>query len=282
MKGCSHACTFCIVPLVRGPMRHRPARQIVDEARRLVEAGVREITLLGQTVNAWRGPEGDFAWLLGELDRVDGLERLRYTSPHPVHVTPALVEAHARCASLCEHVHLPVQSGSDRVLRRMGRRHTAGRYASDVGSLVASREGFAVSTDLIVGFPGETEEDFRATLDLVSRVGFDTFFSFKYSPRPGTAASRWPDDVPAGVKQERLERLHALGDELTRRRFGEILGRRVEVLVEGPSRSGDGQLTGRTRTNRIVNFSAKVPPRPGGLVAVEITSVMPHCLVGAA
>ena len=281
MKGCSHKCTFCIVPQVRGPMRHRPAGDIVDEARRLVEAGACEVTLLGQTVNAWTWEGEGFADLLGRLDRVDGLERIRYTSPHPVYVSDALVGAHATLDGLCEHVHLPVQSGSDRVLGRMGRRHGRDSYIASTDALLEN-PGFALSTDLIVGFPGETEEDFEQTLELVERVRFDTFFSFKYSPRPGTPATRWPDDVPAEVKQERLERLHRLGRELTRERFGSDLGRRVQVLVEGPSRSGEGQLTGRTRTNRIVNFTASGPDPTGRIVDVEVTQVMPHCLLGTA
>jgi len=238
MKGCSHRCTFCIVPRVRGPMRHRPAQDVLDEARALVGAGAREVTLLGQTVNAWTADGRDLAWLLGRLDAVDGLERVRYTSPHPIYMTDGLVGAHARLASLCEHVHLPVQSGSDRVLRRMGRRHDRQSYIASARALLEI-PGFSISTDLIVGFPGETEEDFRATLDLVEQVGFDTFFSFKYSPRPGTPATRWPDDVPEEVKQERLERLHALGQRLTQERFSSDLGQTVEVLVEGPSRSPD-------------------------------------------
>jgi tRNA-2-methylthio-N6-dimethylallyladenosine synthase len=261
-------------------MRHRPARDILDEARALVEAGVREVTLLGQTVNAWTADDRDLAWLLGRLDAIDGLERIRYTSPHPIYVTEALVRAHAGLESLCEHLHLPVQSGSDRVLRRMGRRHDRESYLASARALLEI-PGFSISTDLIVGFPGETEEDFRATLDLVERVGFDTFFSFKYSARPGTPATRWTDDVPDEVKQERLERLHALGQRLTQERFSSDLGRTVEVLVEGPSRSGEGQLTGRTRTNRIVNFSAPGPECTGTLLDVEITRVMPHCLLGS-
>lgn len=282
MKGCGLKCTFCIVPQVRGPMRHRPAADIVAEAEALVCSGASEITLLGQTVNAWQGPEGDFAHLLGLLDAIPGLGRIRYTSPHPLFVTPSLVEAHAALPSLCEHVHLPVQSGSDRVLRRMGRRHDRTRFLEDARALLSSRPGFTLSTDLIVGFPGETEEDFLATLDLVETVGFDTFFSFKYSPRPGTAAARWPDDVPAGVKQERLERLHELGDGITHRAFSSDVGRTVQVLVEGPSRAGDGQLTGRTRTNRIVNFTPAPGPEPRGrLLDVRITRAMPHCLLGS-
>ncbi len=281
MKGCSHRCTFCIVPRVRGPMRHRPASDILAEARTLVEAGVREVTLLGQTVNAWTSDGRDFAWLLGRLDEVEGLERIRYTSPHPIYLTDALVQAHAAFGSLCEHVHLPVQSGSDRVLRRMGRRHGREDYIASTRALL-DIPGFALSTDLIVGFQGETQEEFQATLDLVEQVGFDTFFSFKYSPRPGTPATRWADDVPAEVKQERLERLHRLGQVLTKQRFSSDLGRRVEVLVEGPSRSGGGQLTGRTRTNRIVNFTAAGPDPAGGMVDVQVTQVMPHCLLGTA
>jgi tRNA-2-methylthio-N6-dimethylallyladenosine synthase len=286
MKGCSHRCTFCIVPSVRGPMRHRPSDEVVSEVRALVAGGVREVTLLGQTVNAWREPGAsgtrrDFAWLLGRLDAVAGLERIRYTSPHPLYVPPALVRAHAELPALCEHVHLPAQSGSDRVLERMGRRHDRERYLEIVGDLRAAREGFALSTDLIVGFPGETDDDFRRTLELVQRVRFDTFFSFMYSERPGTRAARWEDDVPPSVKHERLKALHALGERLTAEQLSRDLHREVEVLVQGRSKSGGGQLTGRTRTNRIVNFTpGSRAVEPGELARVRVTDVMPHCLLG--
>lgn len=281
MKGCSHHCTFCIVPSVRGPMRHRPAADIIQEVRDLVGRGVREVTLLGQTVNAWREGDHDFAWLLGRLDEIQGLRRLRYTSPHPIYMTDSLVDAHGRLPSLCEHVHLPLQSGSDRVLRRMGRRHDREDYRQRIRALREATDGFCVSTDLIVGFPGETEEDFSLTLELVEDVAFDTFFSFMYSVRPGTSAARWPDDVAPEVKKRRLHELHALGDTLTSRLFASDLGRSVPVLVEGPSRAGRGQLTGRTRTNRIVNFTADPEGcRVGDMVDVVVEQVMPHCLVG--
>ncbi len=287
MKGCSHHCTFCIVPSVRGPMRHRPSVDIIHEVQCMVDDGAREITLLGQTVNAWCEPgsspdEGrDFAWLLGRLDRVAGLARLRYTSPHPIYVTDALVMAHASLASLCEHVHLPVQSGSDRILRRMGRRHDRDHYLRVTDALRDTRPGFCLSTDLIVGFPGETSGDHSMTLDLVERVGFDTFFSFMYSERPGTPAVKLVDDVEPEVKRTRLHELHALGDRLTAARYSADVGRVVQVLVEGESRSGGGQLSGRTRTNRIVNFHPSgLAPTPGDLVEVTLTDAMPHCLLG--
>ncbi len=291
MKGCSLKCTFCIVPSVRGPMRHRPSLEILAEAERLVASGAREIMLLGQTVNAWQeqapgdgGAVRDFAWLLVRLDGTPGLGRVRYTSPHPRFVTPSLIEAHARLGTLCEHVHLPVQSGSDRILKRMGRGHGRESFLGVAGSLRAARPGLTISTDLIVGFPGETDEDFAETLDLVERMRFDTFFSFMYSPRPGTAAARWEDDVPAATKHERLLALHALGDRISAENWSGDLGRKLEVLVEGGSRAGDGQLTGRTRTNRIVNFDPghAGPGLAGRIVDVEITEVMPHCLKGRA
>jgi tRNA-2-methylthio-N6-dimethylallyladenosine synthase len=205
MKGCNGACSFCIVPSLRGPERCRPAGDVVRDVRSLVAAGAREVTLLGQTVNSWSAAGQSFADLLAMVDAVEGLERIRYTSPYPGYVTMDLARAHGNLASLCEHMHLPVQSGSDRVLGRMNRGYSAGDYLRAVDLLRSRRPDLALSTDMIVGFPGETDEDFERTLDLVRRVGFDTMFSFKYSPRPGTPAADWADDVPAGVKQARWQ-----------------------------------------------------------------------------
>jgi tRNA-2-methylthio-N6-dimethylallyladenosine synthase len=283
MKGCNGACSFCIVPSVRGPERCRPPEDIVGNVRDLVGAGTKEVLLLGQTVNSWRYGEHGFADLLNMIDEVGGLARVRYTSPYPGYVTPALAEAHGSLASLCEHVHLPVQSGSNGVLARMNRKYTREDYLEAVGLLKKARPSMALSTDMIVGFPGETDKDFEQTLDLVREVEFDTMFSFKYSPRPGTGAASLDDDVPAKVKQERLEELHRLADQMTAKNWGEDLGREVEVLVEKEGRV-EGQLTGRTRKNRIVNFPAdpSAGVGPGDLAAVRIDEILPHSLRGRA
>jgi tRNA-2-methylthio-N6-dimethylallyladenosine synthase len=281
-KGCSGACSFCIVPFLRGPERCRPAGDVVRDVAGLAAAGVKEVCLLGQTVNSWSSAGRSFADLLAMADSVEGLERIRYTSPYPGHVTEDLARAHADLASLCEHMHLPVQSGSNRILRRMNRGYSADDYLRAVDLLRRYRPDLALSTDMIVGFPGETDEDFERTLELVRRVGFDTMFSFKYSPRPGTAAADWADDVPAKVKQARLEALHDLADESTAAAWAGDLGRDVEVLVEGRGRR-PGQLSGRTRKNRIVNFSCgegAAIPQPGDLAAVRIHEVLPHSLRG--
>lgn len=283
MKGCDGTCSFCIVPSVRGPERCRPPGDIVRDARTLAGGGTREVCLLGQTVNSWKHGEHGFADLLKMLDEVDGIERIRYTSPYPGHVTRALAEAHGELAALCEHVHLPVQSGSSRILTLMNRRYTREDYLDAVGLLKKHCPDIAVSTDLIVGFPGETDEDFEQTLSLVREVEFDTMFSFKYSPRPGTRAAAAKDDVPPEVKQARLRALHALADENTAGRWREDLGRDVEVLVEKKGKF-QGQLSGRTRKNRIVNFThdRNHAPGPGYLVRVNIEEILPHCLRGKA
>jgi len=280
-KGCSGRCSFCIVPSVRGPERSRPPSDIVRDACALVGAGAREIFLLGQRVNGWSFGDRSFADLLAMLDGIEGLRRVRYTSPYPGHVTEALARAHGELPSLCEHVHLPVQSGSNAVLRRMERGYTREQYLAAVELLRRRRPDLAVTTDMIVGFPGETDGDFAETLALAREVGFDTMFSFKYSPRPGTRAEALEDDVPDAVKQGRLAALHALADETTAARWREDLGRDVEVLVEKKGKRG-GQLSGRTRKGRIVNFAV---PREGSvgagdLVAVRVEEVLPHCLRG--
>ena len=295
MEGCDLFCSFCIVPRTRGREISRSADAIVAEAEALATGGTREITLLGQTVNAYgrqevrrarRDGNGSgtlpFAALLRRLAAVPGLARIRYTSPHPVFYDDELIRAHGELPALCPHVHLPVQSGSDAVLARMRRRHGVGEYLRLVARLRAARPDLALTTDLIVGFPGETEADFRDTLALVREVRFVDSFSFKYSPRPGTAAAGDPDVVPEAVAQARLEELQALQRELTlaahRARVGEI----AEILVEGPSRRGGQQRAGRDAYHRIVNFAARAGagPVPGALVPVEIVEATPHSLIG--
>ncbi len=293
MEGCDLFCSFCIVPRTRGREISRPAADILREARLLTERGVREITLLGQTVNAYgrhaqrRGRsagEGTmpFAELLAELDALPGLERLRYTSPHPSFYDDALIRAHGALESLQPHVHLPVQSGADAVLARMRRRYTAAEYRSRVAELRRARSDLALTTDLIVGFPGESEADFQETLGLVRDVGFVDSFSFKYSPRPGTAAAGSPGQVPPERAQARLEELQALQRQQTyayhRSRVGEV----VPVLVEGPSRRGGRQRTGRDPYHRVVNWEPAegAGPAPGSRVELRIAEATPHSLIG--
>ncbi len=298
MKGCDERCTFCIVPYTRGPERYRRADEIVGEIARLVEGGVREITLLGQTVNSWYEPErvgeakpkgrpidsgSQFAGLLRRIAAdVPELRRLRYTSPHPRHLTDALIAAHAELALLPAHLHLPAQSGSDRVLRRMSRSYTRKHYVDRARALRAARPGLTMSTDLIVGFPGETEADFEETLSFVAEVGFVAAFCFKYSPRPYTPALKLGDDVPEVVKDERLARLFALVERQQSAHLETLVGTTQEVLVEGPSRGDGGRFTGRSGRHEIVHL--EVPPGvdpTGHLVEVAIDEAYKHSLHGA-
>jgi tRNA-2-methylthio-N6-dimethylallyladenosine synthase len=291
MEGCDMFCSFCIVPTTRGREISRPAAGILEEARRLAEAGVREITLLGQTVNAYgrhelrrgcatAGGVLPFAELLSVLDAVPGIERIRYTSPHPIFFDDALVAAHAELDHLCPHVHLPLQSGSDRVLAAMRRRYTAERFLGIVATLRAARPDLDLTTDLIVGFPGETEADFEATLAVVEAAGFVDSFSFKYSPRPGTKAAELADPVAEDLAQDRLERLQALQASLRFEAHRARLGRRVQVLVEGPSRHGGSQLRGRDPHHRVINLEAGSGIGAGDIVPVEIVEATPHSLIG--
>ncbi len=287
MKGCDERCTYCIVPYTRGPERYRPASDIVEEIARLVEGGVREVTLVGQTVNSWHEPgEGagdasEFARLLRRIAReVPALARLRYTSPHPRHVTAELVAAHRELDVLPAHVHLPVQSGSDRVLRRMLRRYTRAHYVERARALTGARPGLTLSTDLIVGFPGETEEDFAETLSLVSEVGFVAAFAFKYSPRPYTPALKLGDDVPDEVKDTRLAQLFAQVEVQQSAHLASLVGTRQQVLVEGPDRDG-GRFTGRSGRHEIVHVEPPAGVDPTGrLVDVDIALANRHSLVG--
>ena len=276
MKGCDERCTYCIVPYTRGAERYRPAADIVREVQTLVAGGVREITLLGQTVNSWHeGPsssESQFPALLRRIAaEVPALQRLRYTSPHPRHVTPALIDAHRELSVLPPHVHLPLQSGSDRMLRLMLRRYRRQSYLERGQALMASRPGFTLSTDIIVGFPGETEEDFLATLSLVREIGFVSLFGFKYSPRPHTPALRLGDSVPEAVKAERLARLFELGDELTQRHLSSLVGELVDVLIEGPSKD-PGRWVGRSQRHELVHVAGVAEANPvGQLLRARVT-----------
>lgn len=250
-RGCDYKCTFCIVPYTRGPERSRTLREVVGEVERLVAAGTSEVTLLGQTVNSYHDGTHDFGDLLRAVGAVEGLSRLRFTSPYPTEFTPRVIAAMAETPAVCEHVHLPAQSGSNAVLRRMLRRYTRERYLEVVGELRAAIPGITFSTDLIVGFPGETEADFAETLTLVEEAGFDEAYTFLYSPRDGTPAVRIPGQVPAEVGAERLQRLIAHVRRVTRGRNVARVGGVEEVLVERPAKRG-GQMLGRTRSNLLV------------------------------
>jgi tRNA-2-methylthio-N6-dimethylallyladenosine synthase len=302
MKGCDERCTFCVVPYTRGPERYRPASEVVAEVRRAVENGSSEVLLLGQTVDSFRDPalpppereDGapedatQFPHLLRAIAReVPALRRLRYTSPHPRHATASLARAHADLDVLAKHVHLPVQSGSDRVLRRMVRRYTRAEYVERAERLRRARPGLTLSTDVIVGFPGETDEDFEATLSLVREVGFVSLFGFKYSPRPFTPALRLGDDVPELTKAERLARLFATAEEISAAHLASLVGTRQRVLVEGPSKSERGDLSrervqGRTEGSAIVHIQAPgAASLVGEIVEVEVTRAHRHSLAGA-
>lgn len=284
MEGCSKYCSYCVVPYTRGEEISRPLVDVLVEIAQLADQGVKEVTLLGQNVNAYRGvtPEGDtadFALLLDYVGQIDGIERIRYTTSHPREFTQRIIDCYERNPKLVSHVHLPVQSGSDRVLAAMKRGYTALEYKSIVRRLKKARLGISIATDIIVGFPGETAEDFEETMKLVEDVGFDASFSFVFSPRPGTPAARLPDDTPYEVKIERLQRLQAAIDAHAQRISESMLGNHERVLVLGPARRGEGYLMARTDNNRIVNFPGS-PELINRMVTVRITEVYPHSLGG--
>jgi len=249
-RGCDYRCTFCIVPMTRGPERSRKLADVVHEVERLAGDGTTEVTLLGQTVNSYHDGEHDFADLLRAVGTVDGIRRLRFTSPYPTDFTARVVAAMAETPAVCEHVHLPVQSGSSRTLKRMLRRYDRDRYLDVVAALRAAMPGLALSTDIIVGFPGETEEEFGETLSLVEQVRFDDAYTFKYSVREGTPAARIKDHVAEEIKTERIGRLIALVRHVAKQKNVGLIGTTHEVLVEGPAKRG-GLLQARTRTNKI-------------------------------
>ena len=284
MEGCSKYCTFCVVPYTRGEEVSRPLDDVLAEVAGLAAQGVKEVTLLGQNVNAYRGAmaEGeiaDFALLLELVAEIPGIERLRFTTSHPREFTPRLIDAYTRIPKLVSHLHLPVQSGSDRILAAMKRGYTALEYKSIVRKLKVARPDLCLASDFIVGFPGETEEDFLATLRLIEEVGFDASFSFLYSPRPGTPAAGMADDTPQAVKSERLHRLQALVDGQAAAISAAMVDTVQTVLVEGHSRKDPNELAGRTDNNRVVNFPA--PPRLiGQMLEVRITKALPHSLRG--
>jgi len=281
--GCNCVCSYCIVPSTRGREQSRPPAAIVDEVRALAADGVVEVTLLGQNVNSYgrdlpREERIGFADLLALVDGVEGIRRVRYTSPHPKDMRAEVIAAHAELPSLCEHIHLPLQSGSSRILKAMRRTYDRDRYLARVEAIRDAVPDCALTTDIIVGFPGETEEDFRATLEVVEQVGYDSAFTFVFSPRRGTKAAGLPDQVPHGVKRERMERLIDVVQRRALERAEGFVGTTQEGLVEGPSRTAPAKLRGRTRHNKTVNFTGL--GRPGDLVQVDITGATSTTLAG--
>jgi tRNA-2-methylthio-N6-dimethylallyladenosine synthase len=280
--GCNMRCSYCIVPSTRGREVSRPLGELVAEIRALAADGVREVTLLGQNVNAYgrdlRPAPASFAGLLHEVDAIDGIERVRYTSPHPKDMKEDVILAHAELASVCEHIHLPLQAGSSRILKAMRRTYDRGRYLDRVALIREHVPDCALTTDVIVGFPGETEADFAETLEVVEEVGYDGAFTFVFSPRRGTTAAELVDDVPHAVKIERMERLVEVVQRRAAERAQRFVGRELDVLVEGPSRKDPSRLRGRTRHNKVVNFSGLA--RAGDTVAVRIESATSQTLMG--
>ena len=293
--GCDNSCAFCIVPAVRGPEISRGFDDIVDEVRALADDGVTEVTLLGQNVNSYgrdltlaRRRAGEavrvrplFADLLRAVGEVEGIRRVRYTSPHPKDLRPETIDAMATVPAVCEHLHLPLQAGSDRVLAAMHRGYTARRYLERLAAARAAVPDLAVTTDIIVGFPGETDDDFERTLEVVAEAGYDSAYTFIFSPRPGTeAAERVDEFVPPDVCAERFERLRVVVERSALARHRARLGRTEEVMVEGPSRKNPSLVTGRTRQNKLVHFASPEPLRPGSFAEVEVTAAAPHHLTG--
>ncbi len=281
-QGCNCRCSYCIVPSTRGREQSRDPIELVAEAERLAADGVRELTLLGQNVNSFGRDLGErrtsFAELLGRLDAVDGIERIRYTSPHPKDMREDVIRAHAELESVCEHIHLPLQSGSTPILKAMRRTYNRERYLDRVALIREHVPDCALTTDVIVGFPGETDEDFERTLDVVEQVGYDGAFTFVFSPRRGTEAAALGDQVPHPVKRERMERLVEAVQRRARERAQRFVGRRMEVLVEGTTRRDATQLRGRVRHNKAVNFAGTAAV--GELVEVEIEAATSQTLTG--
>ncbi|MEY4754280.1 MAG: tRNA ((37)-C2)-methylthiotransferase MiaB [Pseudomonadota bacterium] len=288
MEGCSKYCSYCVVPYTRGEEFSRPFDEVLTEVAGLADQGVREVTLLGQNVNAYRGKMGDtaeiadFALLLEYVAEIPGIERIRYTTSHPNEFTQRLIDVYARVPQLVNHLHLPVQHGSDRILSAMKRGYTTLEYKSTIRKLRAVRPDISLSTDFIVGFPGETDDDHARTMKLIEDVGFDASFSFIYSARPGTPAAALHDDTPQEVKLARLQQLQAAIEDHVRRISASRVGTRQRILVEGPSRKDPNELMGRTECNRIVNFPGgpNAARLVGRMIDVTISSALPHSLRG--
>ena len=286
MEGCSKYCSFCVVPYTRGEEYSRPFDSVITEIYELAEQGVREVTLLGQNVNAYRASghmnrEVDFATLLRYVSEIDGIGRVRYTTSHPLEFTDELAQAHHDLQSLARHVHLPVQSGSNSILTKMKRRYTRERYLDIVANLRSHCPDISITSDFIVGFPGESEQEFQATMDLVDEVRFDQSFSFLYSKRPGTPAAQLPDNTPIEKKKDRLYRLQDKLNAYAAEVSDAMVSSVQTVLVEGPSKRRRGQLCGRTENNRVVNFDGS-PELVGEFIDLQITETMPNSLRGVA
>ena len=284
MEGCSKYCSFCVVPYTRGEEVSRPVDDVIYEIAQLAEQGVREVNLLGQNVNAYRGENFDgsvcrFAELLHMVAAIDGIDRIRYTTSHPVEFTDDIVEAYKTIPELVSHLHLPVQSGSDRVLTMMKRGHTALEYKSKIRALKKARPDIAMSSDFIIGFPGESDADFEATMDLIQAIDFDMSFSFIYSARPGTPAADLPDDVSEATKKQRLQLLQQRLNQQSMAHARRMLNTEQRILVTGPSKKNPMELSGRTENNRVVNFVGQ-PHMIGQFVDVNITEVLPNSLRG--
>lgn len=285
MEGCSKYCTFCVVPYTRGEEVSRPLDDVLREVEHLADQGVREVNLLGQNVNAYRGDSSngevvDLAELITLVAKIDGIDRIRYTTSHPVEFSDSLIQAYADVPELVSHLHLPVQSGSDRILMAMKRGHTALEYKSKLRKLMKVRPGISLSSDFIIGFPGETEADFEATMKLIQDIGFDHSFSFIYSQRPGTPASDLPDDTPMELKKQRLKILQARIIQQAQSIGRKMVGNTERVLVTGYSKKDPGQLSGRTENNRVVNFRCDTPELIGKFADVLIEEALPNSLRG--
>ena len=282
MQGCDHFCSYCIVPYVRGREKSRSSVEIIEEVSHLAEMGVKEVCLLGQNVNGYgKGSEEEisFSELLERINEIEGLDRIRFTTSHPRDLSEELIQAFSKLSKLCEHMHLPFQSGSDKILKAMHRGYTKESYLEKIDSLRKVFPSIVLTSDVIVGFPGEEEEDFRQTLDLMEKVRFDDLFSFKYSSRKGTRAAQFQDKVEEKVKQDRLSVLQEIQREITLQKNQVLEGRVEEVLVEGQSKQSERDVTGRTRSNKIVNFEGDVS-LVGKVIPVQITKAYPHSLRG--
>ena len=289
MEGCSKYCSFCVVPYTRGEEVSRPLPDVVKEILQLADKGVREVNLLGQNVNAYRGDlskcgsdgtTADLAYLISVIAEIDGIDRIRFTTSHPVEFSDNLIEVYAEVPELVSHLHLPVQSGADRVLAKMKRGHTVLEYKSRIRKLRKIRPGISLSSDFIIGFPGETNEDFEATMDLIQEIGFDHSFSFIFSARPGTPAADLPDETPMQVKKDRLKLLQMRISQQAMVISASMVGTEQTILVSGISKKDPGQLQGRTENNRVVNFSASDRNLVGNFVQVKIVEALPNSLRG--